>query len=125
MAQLAIKILLGNHFPRLSQRLPSQIRSQLVLFLVLFNDFPSFSNFFKFILFAEDSVLSCGFENNANTSASAVLSNELSRVFSWNSANKIKVNTKKFKLFNFSYRSVSYNKTSYNKAREKKIVRVW
>ena len=41
---------------------------------------------------------------DATTSISTILSNELSNIFNWISANKIKVNTEKFNFLNFSYR---------------------
>ena len=75
-----------------------------LLFLIFINDFPNCSNFFKFTLFADDSTLTCRFENDATTSIPTILSNELSNVFKWISANKLKVNTEKCKFIHFSYR---------------------
>ena len=75
-----------------------------LLFLIFINDFPNSSNFFKFTLFAKDSTPPCGFKNYATTSTSTILSNELSNIFNWISAIKIKVNTEKWNFIHFSYR---------------------
>ena len=66
--------------------------------------FSKLFQFFKFTLFADDRTLSCRFKKDASTSISSILSNELSNVLNWISANKIKVNTEKFKFIKFSYK---------------------
>ena len=75
-----------------------------LLFLIFINDFPNSSNFFKFTLFADDSTLTCKFENHSVSSISQTLNAEISKVFQWLNSNKIKVNTEKCNFISFSYR---------------------
>ena len=75
-----------------------------LLFFIFINDFPNSSNFFTFTLFADDSTLSCRFENTADTSISNVLSYQLTSVFDLISVNKFKVNIENCKFHHFSYR---------------------
>ena len=75
-----------------------------LLFLLFINDFPNCSNFFKFNLFADDSTLTCSFENFDPVSIPTVLEHELSKINDWLLLNRIKVNSQKSHFLIFSYR---------------------
>ena len=75
-----------------------------LLFLLFINDFPNCSNFFKFTLFADDSTLTCHFDNFHPPSILTKLEQELTKVNNWLLLNRIKVNTQKSHFLIFSYR---------------------
>ena len=75
-----------------------------LLFLIFINDFPNCSNFFKFTLFADDSTLSCKFNNISNNQIINTLTLELVNINNWISSNRIKINTNKSNFIIFSYR---------------------
>ena len=66
--------------------------------------FPKYSNFFNFTLFADDSILTCAFENTSSDEISNLQSTTIKDVFHRIIVNKLKVNTSKCKFINFSYR---------------------
>ena len=74
-----------------------------LLFLVFINDIAKSSNFFKYILYADDSTLStCINDNNIRKFAKTV-NLELRKVHLWLSANNITINKDKTKYILFSY----------------------
>ena len=75
-----------------------------LLFLIFINDFPNCSNFFKFTLFANDSTLTCHFDNFHPPSMVTKLEEELSKVNNWLLLNRIKINAQKSHFLIFSYR---------------------
>ena len=75
-----------------------------LLFLIFINDFPKCTNLFKFTLFADDSTLSCNFNNTPRDLIFNSIENELSKVNSWLTTNRIKINADKSKFICFSYR---------------------
>ena len=75
-----------------------------LLFLIFINDFPKCSSFFKFTLFADDSKLSCNFNNASTENVKNRIEEELVRVDSWLTANKILLNADKSNFLIFSYR---------------------
>ena len=75
-----------------------------LLFLIFINDFPNCSDFFKYNLFADDSTLTCKFDNYDENYIKQTLENELKRVEYWLNMNKIKINCSKSKFMLFSYR---------------------
>ena len=76
-----------------------------LLFLIFINDFPSVNRFFKTTLFADDSTLTCKFDNKTNDHIIVQrLESELEPVFHWLKTNKIKINYDKSKFIVFSYR---------------------
>ena len=54
-----------------------------LLFLIFINDFPNCSDFFKFTLFADDSTLTCKFNNASNDDISDILTAELININNW------------------------------------------
>ena len=74
-----------------------------LLFLLFINDLPNSSNFFNFILFADDSTLSTSL-SSLDKSAISRINVELSHVNSWLTANKISINADKTKFITFTYR---------------------
>ena len=75
-----------------------------LLFLVHINDFPMCSSFFKFILFADDSTLTCIFENHDSEFIARTIELQLIPVNNWLSANKLAINHSKTQFIVFSYR---------------------
>ena len=76
-----------------------------LLFLLFINDLPNCTDFFKFILFADDSLLTCEF-SKADIGGFHHLANvNLTFVSNWLSANRIAINIDKTKFIIFSYRS--------------------
>ena len=75
-----------------------------LLFLIFINDFPKCSDFFKFTLFADDSTLTCSFNNMTVESITNSINQNLETVNHWLNVNKLKVNTHKSFHIVFSYR---------------------
>ena len=75
-----------------------------LLFLIFINDFPNSNDFFKFNLFADDSTLSCSFENTDSNLMLNTINNALLKVDEWLMENKISVNHEKSNFIIFSYR---------------------
>ena len=74
-----------------------------LLFLIFINDFPNVNPFFKFCIFADDSTLTCKFDNSDELMIKNRLENELVVVNNWLQMNKIKINYDKSKFIIFSY----------------------
>ena len=75
-----------------------------ILFLIFINDFPNVSSFFKFCMFADDSTLTCKFDNSNEIQIKNKLENELIVIQNWLNMNKIKINYEKSNFMIFSYR---------------------
>ena len=82
-----------------------------LLFLIYINDLPNSSDLFKFIMFADDSTLSCKVPKNLYEQPQLIsqINQELERVDRWLCANKIKINVSKTKYLLFSLRRVNYS----------------
>ena len=76
-----------------------------LLFLIYINDFPECSSYFKFVLFADDSTLSCKVPRSSLTQAAYEINNELKKIHTWLHSNKIKLNINKSTFLAFSYRA--------------------
>ena len=74
-----------------------------LLFLLFINDFPDVNPFFKYSLFADDSTLTCKFNNMSEASIKQKLEHELESIYNWLKMNKIKINYEKSKFIMFSY----------------------
>ena len=74
-----------------------------LLFLLFINDFPNVNSFFKFILFADDSTLSCHFNHSNELIMRNKLETELQVIYNWLAMNKIKINFDKSNFIFFSY----------------------
>ena len=74
-----------------------------LLFLLFINDLPTANDFFEPTLFADDSTLTCAFDNSNETLIKHKLESELNIIHQWLSANKIQVNYSKSKFMIFSY----------------------
>ena len=70
-----------------------------LLFLIYINDFPLSSNFFKFIMYADDTTLYSQFDNSeiANHDIEFKINNELSNINDWLKINKISLKYNKSK----------------------------
>ena len=68
------------------------------------NDFPSCSQFFNFTLFADDSTLTCSFDNHDGEFIARTVETELTPITTWLDANKLSINHKKTNFIVFSYR---------------------
>lgn len=76
-----------------------------LLFLIFINDLPQASPFFNFILFADDSTLSCKFSPVELPDIHNLINLNLKNINNWLTANKIAVNVNKTNYIVFSYRS--------------------
>ena len=75
-----------------------------LLFLIYINDFPSCSDFFDFLMFADDCTLTCPIKRNNLNLAHHQINFNLESVSRWTNANRIKINCQKTKFIIFSYR---------------------
>ena len=76
-----------------------------LLFLVFINDLPQSTQLLKFILFADDSTLSCKFLKSDIDNFHFYINSQLNHVNQWLTANKIAINTNKTKYIVFSNQS--------------------
>mgnify|MGYP001950330936 CR=1 FL=1 len=74
-----------------------------LLFLIFINDLPRCSNFFKYILYADDSTLSTCIRENELDESVEEINNELKNVHHWLCSNKISLNKKKTNYMLFTY----------------------
>ena len=75
-----------------------------LLFLIYINDLPGVSDTFKFVLFADDTNLFTTIEYNIpieDSNVTGLLNNELSKIHSWLSVNKLTLNIEKTKFIVF------------------------
>ena len=75
-----------------------------LLFIIFINDFPMSSDLFKFVLFADDSTLTCSFDETDGEVVARTVSDELTKIDAWLLINKISLNYDKTKFIIFSYR---------------------
>ena len=75
-----------------------------LLFLIFINDFPNCTNFFKFTLFADDSTLTCKFNNIPTENIMLQIEAEMLTINNWLNANRLKLNSDKSHFICFSYR---------------------
>ena len=68
-----------------------------LLFLIFINDLPKCTNFFKFLMFADDCTITCNFPKNELSFAPDRINNYLMHLNHWLIANKIKMNSSKTK----------------------------
>ena len=73
-----------------------------ILFLIYINDLPKASSFFKYIMFADDSTLSCTVPKHDLPTIHHIINRELDLVCGWLTANKISLNISKTKYMLFS-----------------------
>ena len=76
-----------------------------LLFLIFINDLPNATNFFKPILYADDSTLLCSFSKDQIPQISLSINEHLLSVNTWLSSNRLAINTSKTKYIVFSYRN--------------------
>ena len=71
-----------------------------LLFLIYINDFPLSSNFFKFIMYADDTTLYSQFDNAriANHDIELEINNELTNINDWLKINKLALNIKNLNI---------------------------
>ena len=83
------------------------------IFLIYINDLPSVSNFFKMIMYADDTTLYC---NINETTTEEIINTEISHVNVWSKANKLYLNVAqtKFMVFHTSNKIVNYPKLKTN-----------
>lgn len=75
-----------------------------LLFLLFINDLPNSSSYFKYILFADDSTLSCKFSGTDVDEFSVTINRELGKLYEWLVSNRICINVEKTKYIIFSYK---------------------
>lgn len=76
-----------------------------LLFLLYINDFPLCSNYFKFIMFADDCTLTCPIKRNNLDAAHQMINQNLESIFRWTISNRIKINAQKTKFILYSFRN--------------------
>ena len=72
-----------------------------ILFLIYINDLPSASEFFKFIMYADDTTLHCCIDSINSTDRDRIINHELDNVNNWLVSNKLLLNVKKTKYMVF------------------------
>ena len=75
-----------------------------VLFLIFINDLPNVNSFFKFTLFADDSTVSCAFEDHDNEFIARTIEQQLIPINKWLVINRLTVNHSKTVFIAFSHR---------------------
>ena len=94
----------NSELKRISHGVPQGSILGPLLFLVFINDIYKSSNFFKFILFADDSTLSVVLPSQDPNIVANELNNELEKLHKWLINNKICINDDKTKYVLFSYK---------------------
>ena len=79
-----------------------------LMFLVYINDLPNCSNLFKYVLFADDSTLSCVIPSKSDSisSSSNLINYNLELLNKWLLSNRICINASKTNYIIFSYRKI-------------------
>ena len=101
-----------------------------LLFLIFVNDFPNCTEYFNFLLFADDTCLSLQFPRKDVGSIHNNINDNLYSVSNWLNANKLVLNTGKTKYMIFSYRnsfsfpSIQFNGTDIECVRSMKYLGV-
>ena len=72
-----------------------------LLFLIYLNNFNIASNYFEFILYADDSTLIAPLKSHKNVNVSHMINNELIKIQTWLSVNKLSLNLSKTKFMLF------------------------
>ena len=76
-----------------------------ILFIIYVNDLPQCSNKFDFIMYADDTTLSCTIDYvsdiNSNTNADTLINVEICKVIEWLKINKLSLNKNKSKYMTF------------------------
>ena len=83
-----------------------------MLFLIYINDFPNASKLFNFIMYADDTSLSCCLEDIQSLRKEHTFNQELQMVYKLLFVNKLKLNVAKTKYMIFSKRNRNINNPS-------------
>ena len=88
-----------------------------LLFIIYINDFHLSTNFFDFILYADDTCLI----NSLRHNKSSIINEELQNVYQWLSANKLSINTikTKFMIFHNYQKNISNSNISNSNNKSK------
>ena len=73
-----------------------------LLFSIYINHFPNASKVFQFIMYADDTTLSCCVDTIQSNNIDKVINEELSKVNNWLVTNKLSLNFKKKKIYAIS-----------------------
>ena len=81
-----------------------------LLFIIYINDFPNASQLFQFIMYTDDTTLSCCVDTVHSYDKDKVINMELSKVNNWLVSNKLSlnINTTKYMLFHKAPRHVPH-----------------
>ena len=72
-----------------------------LLFIIYINDFPNASKVFQFIMYADDTTLSCCVDTIQSNNIDEVINKELRKVNNWLVTNKLSLNFNKTKYMQF------------------------
>ena len=72
-----------------------------LLFIIYINDLPSSTNFFKFLMYADDTTLYCCIDDILSENRESKINSELGKVTTWMLSNRLTLNIKKTKYMLF------------------------
>ena len=116
--------LLSTYLSNQKQYVQFESSCSKILLIIYINDFPNASKLFQFIMYADDTTLSCCVDTIQSNDKDRVINTELSKVNNWLVTNKLSlnINKSKYMLFHMApkhvphlYLQINNNEISYVK----------
>ena len=90
-----------SQYLKMKQGVPQGSILGPLLFLLYINDFPKCSDFFKFLMYADDTTLYCNLTDICSNNKENFLNHELNNIYNWLTKNKLSLNVNKTKAMTF------------------------